>query len=118
MARILLIDDDQALVFFFEELMQEASHQVVAVSNRGALEAALRPAPDLVLLDLNLPGFTARDAVEVLVEAGVDRARLVVHSSLPQDRLAEEAAALGLARWTEKGSDPDAILETVAALLG
>jgi putative two-component system response regulator len=56
--RILIVDDDPTISAFLAELLRSDGHQVqVATNGNAALkEIALQP-PDLVLLDLGLPGL-------------------------------------------------------------
>jgi two-component system, NarL family, nitrate/nitrite response regulator NarL len=63
--RILIVDDLRDFRMAAQELFERRGHVVAAVGSRDdALEAAVRLAPDLVLLDMRLDG-----------ESGVDIAR-------------------------------------------
>lgn len=63
MTRILLVDDEPAILAAVEPLLTSRGYQVrTAVSGRGALSAAEKDEPDLVILDLGLPDT---DGVEV-----------------------------------------------------
>src|SRR4051794_11526892 len=55
--RILVVEDQDSIRRMIEALVSARGHQVVAVSNGSkALETALNEPPDIVLLDLHLPG--------------------------------------------------------------
>lgn len=55
--RILLIDDDQMTLEGVKEALEQAGYQVLAATNGlQGLEMALEESPDLVVLDLILPG--------------------------------------------------------------
>ena len=56
--RILLIDDDQIVLQSLKEVLEQANYRVMTASDghRG-LELALAESPDLVVLDLLLPGL-------------------------------------------------------------
>ncbi|OFW29954.1 MAG: hypothetical protein A3H97_04000 [Acidobacteria bacterium RIFCSPLOWO2_02_FULL_65_29] len=57
--RVLVVDDELAIRQFFGRLMSAAGYAVdFAVDGRSALEALAANAPDVVLLDVNLPDFS------------------------------------------------------------
>lgn len=58
MKRILLIDDDQALLHLLGEFLKDGSYEVLsALSGSTGLRLAYEQRPDLVLLDVMLPGM-------------------------------------------------------------
>jgi two-component system KDP operon response regulator KdpE len=61
--RILVVDDEPNIIGTITPLLRGRGYEVsAAMSGRGALDAAERDAPDLVILDLGLPDM---DGVEV-----------------------------------------------------
>jgi signal transduction histidine kinase len=64
-ARIVLIDDDEAFRGFLAEVLTEASHEVVpAGSGPAGLEAIRGRRPDLVLCDVQMPGMDGYQVLE------------------------------------------------------
>ena len=55
--RILVVDDDEAIRRLFARLLQNDYELAVAADGEEALETAMRFQPELVLLDLQLPGI-------------------------------------------------------------
>jgi signal transduction histidine kinase len=111
--RVLLVDDqvDERLVL---RAMLEASgrFEVVAECRDGAeavVEAA-RLQPDLVLLDLEMPGVDGLTALPQLRDAAPG-ARTVVVSGYPASRYAAEALAQGATSYLEKGLDSHDLVE-------
>jgi putative two-component system response regulator len=79
-ARILLVDDSQDLVFIMERILADEGYKEV-VSTTDArkvvdLYGVLRP--DLILLDLHMPGMNGFDVMAALKEAGIDGAVPIV----------------------------------------
>lgn len=67
MARILLIEDSPTDVRVFTSLLERHGHQVTAVgSAEDGLEAARREKPDLVVMDIILPGMNGFQATRAL----------------------------------------------------
>ncbi|HYG75624.1 MAG TPA: sigma-54 dependent transcriptional regulator [Planctomycetota bacterium] len=62
--KILVVDDEQAICWAFTHLLQPAGYTVfVAASAEEGLEIAAREKPDLVLLDVRLPGLSGLEAL-------------------------------------------------------
>ncbi len=65
-ARLLLVDDEEHLRRAMRDLMERAGYQVLeAADGVEALDMVDRHAPDVIILDLNLPGI---DGYEVLAQ--------------------------------------------------
>ena len=66
MKKILIVDDDKDLRFNLSGILKDEGHEVIAAADgKQALNALAENAPDLVLLDVRLPGM---DGVELLEE--------------------------------------------------
>ena len=63
--RVLLVDDDGALTELLAEFLELQGIDVVAVSSgEAALEALARePVPDIVLLDIKMPGISGEEVL-------------------------------------------------------
>jgi two-component system alkaline phosphatase synthesis response regulator PhoP len=70
MNRILIIEDDPDIALSIKYHMEKQGgfNVVVAENGEQGLEAALRDIPDLVLLDLNLPGIDGMEVCRALRE--------------------------------------------------
>ncbi len=67
MARILLIEDEVELARHVRSALEEAGHVVLqAFDGPGGLRRALEERPDLVVLDLMLPGLDGYDVLRAL----------------------------------------------------
>ena len=72
MSRILLADDHPMIRTALEALLRGTDFDIVATSATGedALEDVARVGPDLLLLDLQMPGGTGMDVIRALASAG------------------------------------------------
>ncbi|HEY8586562.1 MAG TPA: response regulator [Rhodanobacter sp.] len=67
MATILIIDDSPTDVRVFTTLLERAGHQVVAVSSaEEGIERARAQPPDLVIMDVIMPGMNGFQATRTL----------------------------------------------------
>jgi CheY-like chemotaxis protein len=72
--RVLVVDDNRDSADSMVSLLELLGHQAVAAYDAdGALEAAERTMPNLVLLDLNMPGTSGYVVLQRLRERGFDQ---------------------------------------------
>lgn len=65
--KILLVDDEQELIDIYASKLKEAGYVVVsALDGTQCLEKAKAEKPDLILLDLKMPGMNGVDVFEKL----------------------------------------------------
>jgi len=121
--RILAVDDDPAFGKFAAkaaELAMHGKHVKIRIARSGeqALEAARTEPPDLVLLDLDMPGL---DGVETLSHLRsiprAEAARVVVLSGRvgPQERW--RFAILGVREFVAKPIDLRRLVETIEGIV-
>jgi len=66
-ARILLIDDEKGLVDTIKQFLEIREYSVTAAyDGRSGLETAKREKPDLIVLDIKMPGMDGRDVLSAL----------------------------------------------------
>ena len=125
--RILVVDDEPDSIEFVRAILEDAGYEVVSASNGDeGIRAARVTRPDLVILDVQMPGkdgFSAfadmrKDpelrAIPVVMLTGVrQRLGLPFSSQDMGEYLGEEPNA-----YVEKPVDAKALQETVRGLLG
>jgi DNA-binding response OmpR family regulator len=118
-ARVLVVDDTEGNRYATARVLRAAGFEVdEAATGAGALDA-LRGAPDLVVLDVNLPDMTGFQVVERM-------RRVPEHAEIPVLHLsASYTTNLDRARGLDEGADaylthpidPTVFVSTVRALL-
>ena len=69
MSHVLIVDDEESICWGLTRLLNETGHEVsVASSAEEALEAVGRQTPDLVVLDVRLPGMDGLSAMQHLTD--------------------------------------------------
>ena len=94
--RILIIDDDPDLLNVCTVGLVALGHQVrtAETGNEGLAESATR-APDVIVLDLGLPGMSGFDVAEALRRAGMTEAmKSLASAEGPQAKAAKQAEML------------------------
>lgn len=115
---VLLIDDHEIFRRGLRTLLSE-SYSGCRVSDAASVEQAVGssfPAPDLVLLDIRLPGVSGLDGI-ALLKAHWPRVVVAVLSSLEGPEAQTEALARGAAAYVSKGEPSERILRQLEVLL-
>jgi DNA-binding NarL/FixJ family response regulator len=117
--QILVIDDHPLIHEILPGLLRKALPGAVVTSEltleEGIARANRNPVPDLVLLDLGLPGCTGLQAF-VRFRKRLPRARVVVFSANDDRRTIFAAMDRGAAGYIPKTHTPDMILAAVRSL--
>lgn len=79
---------------------------------REAIDAIGTLRPQVVLLDLSMPGMDGLEALPLIRAAAPDTS-VIVFSGFAADRMREPALALGAARYLEKGESLAAVRAAV-----
>jgi two-component system, chemotaxis family, chemotaxis protein CheY len=118
LARVLVVDDAAFMRRVLRDLLEGEGHTVVAEAATGeaAVEKFREHRPDLVTLDLVMPGAGGRHALKGIL--GIEpTARILVVSAVGQKREVDEAMDLGATDFLLKPFDKEAVLSTVARLV-
>ncbi len=108
--KILIVDDEPGIRDIFSLLLEEKGYRVeTAASRREGGEKAKTSAPDLILLDMNLPDGSG---LEILQELHPPPAgpRVVIMTAFGTIRKAVEAVKLGAYAYLEKPLDNEELL--------
>jgi DNA-binding NtrC family response regulator len=116
MKTILIVDDEPAARYGLRRAL-EAKYRIAEVDSAEAARAALNTEqPDLVLLDVVLPGQSGLEFLRWMREQGSELPVLMV-SALDTAKTAVEALQLGAADYLVKGFELEELRQRVANLL-
>jgi two-component system KDP operon response regulator KdpE len=115
-ARILIVDDEPNIVAAIQPLLRGRGYEVMsAISGRGALEAAQRESPDVIVLDLGLPDM---DGVEVCRLLREDRGTpIIILSARGAEADKVRALDAGADDYVTKPFGPEELLARIRAAL-
>lgn len=119
MSLVLVVDDDPVIVRLLEVNLRLDGYEV-ATASRGeqALERAAESAPDLVILDVMMPGLDGWETCRRLREQPAFADTPVVFlSARVQDDERSKGPALGSVAYLTKPFDPVRLMELVRRML-
>ena len=116
--RILLVDDHALMREMLSvHLAQEPSFDIVGTAaNAGeAIELAIERRPNVVVMDIDMPGLSCFDAAR-RIAAAQPEVRFVFLSAYTHDRYIEQALAVGALGYVAKTEPPDKIVAAIRAV--
>ena len=105
--KILVVDDSEIALESARRVLAAAGHEVVLRNlAHGTTAAILRLRPDLVLLDVSMPGLSGDSIVQVVRRrAGIQDTKVLLFSSRPQGELQRLTKACGADGFIRKTPD-------------
>lgn len=117
MKTILIVDDQPGIRLLLEEVFTKEGFRVLtAGSGKEALEKTADICPDLVLLDMKIPGMDGLEILRRLKERRTDVLAIMMTAYGELD-LIEESLARGAVRHFTKPFDVFELRDTVMSLL-
>ncbi len=113
---ILIVDDEPSIRFLLRQELSEAGYQVIEASGGlEAVEIARAQKPDLVLLDVMMPGLSGFDVTSVLKSDERTSHIPILILSIIEDR--ERGFRLGADDYLTKPIHSDKLLASISSLL-
>ena len=112
---VLICDDVEAMRMLLRVVVElRPGLRVVGEASDGnqAVTEAKQLQPDVILLDLSMPGRTGFDALPEIRQVA-PQAKVIVLSGFVASTTAPAVLELGAALFIEKGADPDVIVSAI-----
>jgi DNA-binding NarL/FixJ family response regulator len=117
MIRVLLADDQSLVRAGFRALLSAQEGIEVAgeaADGQQALDAARRLAPDVVLMDIRMPGLDGLQATEAITaDPALGGVRIVVLTTFDHDEHVFEALRAGASGFLVKDTEPEDLIQAV-----
>jgi len=117
MGRILIVDDEPNVLSSFEKLLTGQGHLVATASRADqALDRLASESPELIVMDVFLPGMNGLDAFRRIKEKQ-PRLPVIIMTGYGSAEVAIEATKLGAFDYHLKPFEPDEMLRTIERAL-
>ena len=119
MAKILIVDDAAFMRKVIREMLSKHGWTDLceAVDGLDAVEKYEELHPDLVLLDITMPGMDGLEALRAIRRLD-ENARVVMCTAMGQESMVLEAVQAGIQDFIVKPFKEERLLKTVTAVLG
>ncbi len=116
--KIMVVDDSHIVQLQLQKILSGTDYEVAACCQSGeeALEMYNQVHPDLVTMDILMPGMDGLEAARLLLEAHPDAVVLIV-SSLAYDDTINEATRIGAKGFVYKPFERDQIIRSIQSAL-
>ncbi len=116
MAKILVIDDSLFMRMQVKDILLGAGHQVEEAANgEEGLEQAAASTPEVIILDLLMPGLSGEEVLAELRQQGIETP-VIVHTADIQDSTRQKCLDLGARAFLNKPPNEDELLAALREL--
>ena len=121
-AKILIVDDSKFMRLTLKNLIEKSFagvHEVVGEAGTAAeaVEKFLQLKPDLVTMDIIMPVESGLEAVNKIV-AHSPTAKIIMVSAMGQEKIVEEAIALGAKSFVIKPVKTEELIKAIEKVFG
>lgn len=112
--KVLVVDDSAAMRMLISASLQDSEFDIAAQAKNGeeALQAFKDSAPDLVLLDIVMPGMSGVETLEHIMALNKN-AVVIMASSMGTDDAVQEALKAGAKNFLQKPIEQEALLKVL-----
>lgn len=120
MKKVLLIEDDPVQIEMIRKsLTGEGYHLVIAKNGQEGIKQAQKEKPDLILMDMIMPGMHGLEATIKLKEDFLTQdIPIIALTIMSSPKFVQECYKAGVAGYIKKPYDPRILLETVVRAIG
>jgi CheY-like chemotaxis protein len=118
MKKILIVEDNEKNMYLISFIVNTMGHRVVqARTGEEGVALAMAERPDLILMDIQLPGIDGLETTRRIREAGIGGVPIIAVTSFAMSGDRERLLAAGCNGYIEKPIDPDTIKDEIGAFL-
>ncbi len=114
MKTVLVVDDAVFMRTTIKRMLEDQSFNVIGEASNGAeaVEMYRKLLPDVVTMDVTMPGMTGIEAVEAIISEDPN-AKIVMVTALGQQKLIVDAIEHGAKDFVTKPFNPEQIIQVL-----
>jgi two-component system KDP operon response regulator KdpE len=115
--RVLVVEDEPEVRRVLSSCLRQSGHEAVnAATGEEAISLALRDRPDVILMDLGLPGMSGLEAATVIKQnKEISEIPIIALSARPPKAWKEKALEAGISIYLSKPASLAEITQAIAA---
>jgi len=117
---VLVVDDDEGIIKLFSMNLKFSGFKVIAaLDGEQAVMIAHRKKPDVILLDIAMPGLNGFAVIEKIRNSEhINHIPIIIVSAYFHDEYVQRAKALGISEYIRKPVDPRDVIDAIERVLG
>ena len=118
MIRVVIAEDEAIIRLDLKEILEAEGYAVIGETGRGdeAIDLVRMLEPDLVILDIKMPGMNGIDAAKVISDEGL--AAVILLTAFSQQDLIHEASNAGVLAYLVKPFQRSDLVPSIELALG
>lgn len=119
MKRIMVVEDNQTNMYLMDFILRSSGYEVIKVgSGEECLDIAIKDRPDMILMDIQLPGIDGIETTKRIRESPLDGTiPIIAITSYAMSGDKEKILAMGCTGYIEKPINPETFLKEIEAYL-
>ena len=119
MSRILVVDDDSSIINFLRLFLNDAGYDVTdAADGIAGFAQAISQTPDLIILDMNMPGKTGWEVLHDLkLNPATENIPVIALTAETTSDDRDQAYDAGCDAFVDKPVDPDHLMSRIKSFL-
>jgi len=113
--KVLIVDDESLIVMSTQMVLESIGYEVAAaLDGQEALEKAASESPDLILLDIMMPGMDGWETLERLkADPATSPIPVIVFTAREHSKGRQRSVEMGAVEYFRKPFEPDDLIELV-----
>lgn len=119
MSKILIVEDNEKNMYLISFILKKKGYEIIeATTGEEGVEFAIKEKPDLVIMDIQLPGIDGLETTKRIRASGADgNTPIIAITSYAMTGDREKALEAGCTGYIEKPINPDTILSEIEKYL-
>lgn len=119
MSRILIVEDNEKNMYLISFILKKSGHEVIeTATGEEGIELALQEKPDLIIMDIQLPGIDGLETTRRIRASEIDGSvPIIALTSYAMTGDRERALEAGCTGYIEKPLNPETFAEEIKGYL-
>jgi CheY-like chemotaxis protein len=119
MSKILIVEDNEKNMYLISYILKTKGYEIIkAATGEEGVELAIKEKPDLIIMDIQLPGIDGLETTKRIRASGADgNTPIIAITSYAMIGDKERALEAGCTGYIEKPINPDTVLSEIEKYL-